>query len=254
LTKGVHLVIDRSRLPVSDAVVLPEGDRIVFLIPWGERAIIGTTDTDYSGDPSAAVVDEGDVTYLLAIVNSAFPEARLAATDLVSAWAGVRPLIAPREERAGAPSDLSRSHHIRMNEPGWIDVAGGKLTTYRLMAEQTVDRICEHLGGDWKPCRTASTPLRTEGGDGFSSVLPPDFGRRAVEYYCRHEWVVHLDDLLLRRTSWHFYEKNAHRLARQAAQWMAEQLEWDAGRMEQELRRYSEQFCVTQFQHSRRTT
>jgi glycerol-3-phosphate dehydrogenase len=251
LTKGVHLVIDRSRLPVPDAVVLPEGDRIVFVIPWGERAIIGTTDTDYSGDPADVSADENDIVYLLGVVNSAFPGAKINRFDLISAWAGVRPLIAPREERAGAPSDLSRSHQIRMSEPGWVDVAGGKLTTYRLMAEQTVDRVCEHLGGNWRPCATATTPLRTDAAEAFSSILPPVFGRHAVEYYCRREWVVHLDDLLLRRTSWHFYEKNAERLASQAAHWMAEWLEWDAERIRKELRRYSQQSCLGQVQNSK---
>jgi len=239
LTKGAHLVVDRSNLPIAEAVVLPDGGRIVFVIPWGDRVIIGTTDTDYTGDPAQVTPGESDLRYLLGIVNRAFPQARITASDVISSWAGVRPLIAPREARRGAPSDLSRSHQIRMSEPGWFDVAGGKLTTYRLMAEQTVDRVCEYLGGSWRPCLTATVPLRAGGAHAFSSVLPPRFGREAVEYYCRHEWVVHLDDLLLRRTSWHFYEKNMNRLAWQAAHWMAEWLGWDAERVKHELRRYS---------------
>ena len=247
LTKGVHLVIDRSRLPVPDAVVLPEGGRVVFVIPWGDRAIIGTTDTDYSGDPADVTPDESDIAYLLGVVNSAFPGARITGMDLISSWAGVRPLIAPRRARAGAPSDLSRSHQIRMAESGWFDVAGGKLTTYRLMAEQAVDRVCDYLGGSWPACRTATAPLRATA---FSSVLPPTFGPDAVEYYCRNEWVVHLDDLLLRRTSWHFYEKHADRLAWQAAHWMAEWLEWDAERVGSELRQYSQRSCHGQVRSS----
>ncbi|HEY1336311.1 MAG TPA: FAD-dependent oxidoreductase, partial [Bryobacteraceae bacterium] len=252
LTKGVHLVVDRTRLAITDAVVLPEGGRIVFLIPWGERVIIGTTDTEYSGDPADVQPDQSDIAYLLGVVNSALPRARLTEADLISSWAGVRPLIASKKGSAEAPSDLSRSHQIRMSEPGWFDVAGGKLTTYRLMAEQTVDRVCEYLGGNWRPCSTATTPLRTDAAVAFSSVLPPTFAREAVEYYCRHEWVVHLDDLLLRRTSWHFYEKDADRLAWQAAHWMAEWLEWDAERLESELRRYSQQSCPGQVQNSKR--
>ncbi|MBI4910257.1 MAG: glycerol-3-phosphate dehydrogenase/oxidase [Acidobacteria bacterium] len=250
LTKGVHLVIDRGRLPVADAVVLPEGDRILFVIPWGERAIIGTTDTDFSGNPEDVTSGEDDVAYLLRAVNSAFPAARITGADLVSTWAGVRPLIAPRHGRAGAPSDLSRSHQIRMSEPGWFDIAGGKLTTYRLMAERTVDRVCEHLRGNWRSCTTAATPLRTPAAAQFSSILPPAFGPEAVEFYCRREWVVHLDDVLLRRTSWHFYEKNAGQLALYTAHWMAEWLGWDAKRAGSELRRYSEQFCRLEIQDS----
>ena len=100
--------------------------------------------------------------------------------------------------------------------------------------------------------RRLFTPLRAADTSAFSSILPPVFGREAVEYYCRHEWVVHLDDLLLRRTSWHFYEKNADGLAWQAAHWMAESLEWDAKRIESELRRYSQQSCLAQVQSSKR--
>ena len=235
LTKGAHLVIDRARLPVRDAVVLPAGDRIVFVIPWGERAIIGTTDTDYAGDPSEVRPEATDIAYLLQIVNAAFPQSRIGQNDVVATWAGVRPLIAPRNARAGAPSDISRSHEIHMSEPGWFEVTGGKLTTYRLMAEQTVDRVCEHLGGTWRACATAATPLPS---GPFSRVLPPAFGRDAVEYFCRHEWMVHLDDLLLRRASWHFYEKDTERVAREAVQWIAQDLGWDTERTEKELRRY----------------
>ena len=141
LTKGVHLVVDHTRLPVADAVVLPEGKRILFVIPWGERVILGTTDTDYAGDPADVRTDAADAEYVLGIVNAAFPAAKLVAADVISTWAGVRPLIAPPRAKAGDPSDTSRNHTIRMPEPGWFDVAGGKLTTYRLMAEQTVDKV-----------------------------------------------------------------------------------------------------------------
>jgi glycerol-3-phosphate dehydrogenase len=238
LTKGVHLVIDRSRLPVPDAVVLPEGDRIVFIIPWGERAIIGTTDTDYTGDPGAVRTDPADIAYLLGVVNAAFPQACLTPADLISSWAGVRPLVAPRQERAGAPSDLSRAHEIRASEPGWFEVTGGKLTTYRLMAEQTVDRICAFLGGKWPRCTTASVPLCAEDDCKFSSVVPPAFSRAVVEHCCRREWAVHLDDVMLRRTSWHFYETNAEELAQQTAVWMATELRWNSERTRSELARY----------------
>lgn len=244
LTKGVHLVIDRQRLPVPDAVVLPQGDRIVFIIPWGERAIIGTTDTDYQGDPAAVRTSPEDIKYLLDLVNADFPNARLTPSDLISSWSGVRPLIASRQDKAGAPSDISRAHQIRECEPGWVDVAGGKLTTYRLMAEQTVDRICTHLGGSFKPCRTAALPLLAEVPAPFRSTLPPAVGREVVEHCCRNEWAVHLDDMMLRRTSWHFYEKNAAELAPQVASWMAAELGWDDHRTHLELERY---YSVAEF-------
>lgn len=237
LTKGVHLVIDRARLPVADAVVLPEGDRILFVIPWGERVILGTTDTDYAGDPAAVRTDASDIDYVLGVVNRAFPAAGLAAADVVSTWAGIRPLIAPPGDAAGSPSDTSRNHTIRMPAPGWFDVAGGKLTTYRLMAEQTVDRVARHLGAKLPRSRTADEPLPRPA---HSGVLPPPVTREAVAECCRAEWAVHLDDVMVRRTSWHYYHRDAADVAERVAGWMADELGWDADRRAAELARYAE--------------
>lgn len=237
LTKGVHLVIDRSRLPVTEAVVLPEGDRILFVIPWGERIILGTTDTEYQGDPAAVRTDPEDIAYILGIVNNAFPEAKIQGDDLISTWAGVRPLIAPRHQKEGAPSDVSRNHEIRTGEPGWFDVAGGKLTTYRLMAEQTIDKVGRHLGKHLPRSRTAELPLAAGPASG---VVPPPVERDIVAETCHQEWVVHLDDLLLRRTSWHFYHANQGEIADQAGHWMAEVLGWSPERLEAEIKRYQE--------------
>ena len=143
LTKGVHLVIDSRRLAVPAAVVMTAGDRILFAIPWGERVILGTTDTDYSGPIEDVRADESDVAYILEIVNRQFPDVALTAADVIRTWAGVRPLIATGH---GGPSDISRAHQIHMPEAGWFDVAGGKLTTYRRIAEQVVDRFIAHQG------------------------------------------------------------------------------------------------------------
>ena len=235
LTKGVHLVVDRARLPVDEAVVLPEGKRILFVIPWGERIILGTTDTDYEGDPADVRTDPADVRYILDVVNGAFPAAGLAPADVIATWAGVRPLIAPRKEQEGAPSDVSRGHVIRMTEPGWFDVAGGKLTTYRLMAEQAVDQVGGFLGARLPASPTADRPLAR---GPFSGVVPPSVGPDVVAECCRREWAIHLDDVLLRRTSWHYYHPNQAEIAVQVAGWMAEQLGWDVARREAELDRF----------------
>ncbi len=237
LTKGVHAVVDRHRLPVDEAIVLPEGERILFVIPWGERTILGTTDTDYEGDPADVRTEPSDVRYILDVVNGAFPGARLGPADVISTWAGVRPLIAPRRKRAGAPSDVSRGHVIRMTEPGWFDVAGGKLTTYRRMAEQVVDRVGGFLGRRLPRSATADRPL-SQGP--FSGVEPPPIGSEVVAECCRREWAVHLDDVLLRRTSWHFYHPNQAEIAERTARWMAETLGWDRERQAAELDRYRE--------------
>jgi glycerol-3-phosphate dehydrogenase len=238
LTKGVHLVIDRPRLPVPDAVVMTEGARILFAIPWGERVILGTTDTDYEGPIEAVRTEPADVEYVLGVVNRAFPGADLTDSDVLSHWAGLRPLIASKR---GGPSDISRAHQIGMPAPGWIDVAGGKLTTYRLIAEQVVERVFRHLGRKAPACRTAAEGLlEGDAGEAASGILPPKVRRETVEHYCQSEWAVHLDDVMLRRTSWHYYRPDAERIAVDAAGWMAEVLGWDESRKEAELARYRE--------------
>ena len=237
-TKGIHLVIEKSRLPIPDAVVMTEGSRILFLIPWGERIIVGTTDTDYEGKPEDVRVEREDIDYVLGVVNSSFPGTDLAAEDVVGSWAGLRPLLA---DPNGNPSDISRSHEIRSPKPGWWDVAGGKLTTYRLMAQQTVDKMQKFLGVPVSECVTAKEPLLSrEETDGISSILPPPPSRELVRHYVKNEWAFHLDDVMIRRTSWAYYNVNKKDLHLQVAKWMAEILSWDKHRMNEEIGRYAD--------------
>jgi glycerol-3-phosphate dehydrogenase len=233
LSKGIHIVIDRSRLQIPSAVVITEGKRILFVLPWGERVIIGTTDTDYRGAPEDVAVDAQDIAYVLRTVNEFFPRLALREADLISTWAGVRPLIANPD---GSPSDISRAHQIRTPEPGWWDVAGGKLTTYRLMAEQTVDQVVQHLRIDARPCRTADEPLLLAGEvSEHSGILPGPCNREAVEYYVRREWARHLDDILLRRSGWHYYHRSSEAWVEQIANWTGEILGWSAAQREAEI-------------------
>ena len=126
-----------------------------------------------------------------------------------------------------------------MAEPGWFDITGGKLTTYRLMAEQAVDRIARYLGRATPPCRTACEPLLSGSETlGLSAVLPPPVAEPAVQHYCDHEWAVHLDDVMIRRTSWHHYEKDRLAIAERVAGWMARALVWDDPVKSTELDRY----------------
>ena len=219
LSKGIHLVMDAKRLGLTAPLVLAEGSRILFVIPWGERVIIGTTDTDYTGRPEDVAVDPSDVAYVLNAVNTSFPALRLTESDVISTWAGVRPLIA---DPNGAPSDISRAHEIHTPEPGWWDVAGGKLTTYRLMAEHTVDQLSRHLGRRKIKCRTAETPLLREEDRRFSTVIPSAITREAVHHFVTREWAVTVDDVMVRRSSWQFYHYDTQKLAEQVALWMAE--------------------------------
>ena len=105
------------------------------------------------------------------MTNAAFPEAELTPADLISTWAGLRPLVA---DRNGNPSDISRRHEVKMNEPGWWDVTGGKLTTYRLMAEETVNAIAKYVGATNKKCETARRPLlEPKATSNISGIVPP---------------------------------------------------------------------------------
>jgi glycerol-3-phosphate dehydrogenase len=238
LTKGIHLLIDRERLPVPEAVMVTEGKRTLFVIPWGRRNLLGSTDTDYNGPLDDVRTEAADVQYVLDVINGYFPEAKLTPGDVLSTYAGLRPLI---DTGRGGPSDISRAHQILMPKPGWFDVAGGKLTTYRLIAEQTVDRLFKFLGRKSPPCRTAEEPLIKDSElKGESGILPPPVSRELVEHYCTREWAVHLDDVMIRRTNWHYYLDDPLQTAQQVAAWMAEICAWDAAKQGAELARYGE--------------
>jgi glycerol-3-phosphate dehydrogenase len=235
LTKGVHLVIPSARLPVPDAVVMADGERILFAIPWGENVILGTTDTDYRGPLADPQCDETDMMSVLEVVNRVFPAANLQREDIQSTWAGVRPLVA---DKRGNPSDISRRHEIKQAETGWWDVTGGKLTTYRLMAEEVVDRLIGSLNVKALRCQTADERLLPENETKFSGILSPEPRVQAVEHFCEHEWVIHLDDVMLRRTSWRHSLPQHANVARQVAGWMATKLNWDETTLAKELDRY----------------
>ena len=236
LTKGVHLVVERSRLPVPDAVVFAENDRILFAIPWGERVILGTTDTDYDGPIGSPRCDPEDRRYVLDVVNEAFPSVDLKDQDVLSTWAGLRPLVA---DKRGNPSDVSRRHEITMSHPGWWDVTGGKLTSYRLMAEETLDALARFLNVSVRPCETAKVPLLTNhDASAASGILPPPVTREAVEHFCREEWAVHLDDVMIRRTSWRYYHSDHLAIAQTVADWMSCSLAWSNETKNEELTRY----------------
>jgi glycerol-3-phosphate dehydrogenase len=243
LTKGIHLVFARNKLHIEQAIVITEGARVLFLIPWGERLIAGTTDTDYSGAPEDARSEPADVDYLLKAIQSRFPGTDLRQEDIVSSWAGVRPLIA--DSRRG-PSDISRSHQIRQSHPRWWDVAGGKLTTYRLIAEQTVDQVAALFGRTAGACVTARQELLPpEKTRGISQIVPPAFSTGLVEHFCVNEWARHLDDVMIRRSGWHHYDGAERSL--ECAECMAGLLGWSEAEIEQELVRYRESWDMPHY-------
>ena len=163
-SKGVHLVFGPGAVRAKAALAIPSaaGDgRYVFLVPWEDRVYAGTTDTPYSGDLDHPVVEDSDRDYILATVARYFPEVN--ERDVVASWAGLRPLLNQDEPAADArTSDLSRRHVVFEDPPGLFTITGGKLTTYRAMAEDLVDRVATALGQPG-PCRTRSIPLGLHG-------------------------------------------------------------------------------------------
>lgn len=196
-TKGIHLTISKERLNLTSAVVMAaqEGNRIVFAIPRHEMIIIGTTDTDFSGDPSQALATFEDVKYLLKITNDYFPEAQITEQDIISSYVGVRPLV---KDDSGSEGKTSREHLILSDERGFTFVAGGKYTTYRLMSEQIVDRVLKTLPFDkrmsYKKCETTKPLNRYVTEDAIAAaeaqastetekVLVFRYGAEAAEIY-----------------------------------------------------------------------
>ena len=164
-SKGVHIAVARERVDNHGALTLlaPNDQRVMFILPAGRLTIIGTTDTFTHAHPDEVRANAADVTYLLEAANTFFPSARLTSADVVSAWAGIRPLIAAGVENAD-PSNASREHAISSSANGIVSITGGKLTTYRVMAAEVVDVVASRLAkGVMRrpPTRNASLP----GGD-----------------------------------------------------------------------------------------
>ncbi|MDX2185159.1 MAG: glycerol-3-phosphate dehydrogenase [Gemmatimonadaceae bacterium] len=162
-TKGVHLMLDRTRVGNRGALTLlsPLDGRVMFILPWGRFTIIGTTDTYDDAPPDAVRAEPQDVAYLLETANHFFPAAHLTAADVISSWAGLRPLVASASQ--GAPSNASREHELVHAASGLLSITGGKLTTYRSMSEEVVNAVEVALGRSPSPSTTASQPL--PGGD-----------------------------------------------------------------------------------------
>lgn len=216
-TAGSHIVIPRPRLQTHRAIIFasPRDGRYLYLIPWAQHVVIGTTETDYTESPERICATAGDVAYILEAVSAAFPSAEVGPEDVISTFAGVRPLV----DRPGiAAYHVPRDYQIVEGPPGFISVAGGKFTTFRRMAQDVVDVASGFLGGagtrgrhGTRPrCRTAEVPIeiesvglpREEELDG--DLVPargeglPDLERRVIRAV-RHEMAVTLCDCLIRR-------------------------------------------------------
>lgn len=159
-TKGTHIVLPQARLPLRQAVAVqhPEDGRVVFAFPWNGATVVGTTDTDYEGSFDEVFASAEDVAYLLQVVRHTFPDFKGAAQDVLGTWAGLRPLLAAS---AGlSESQISREHIVTTDPRGIVAIAGGKLTTYRLMAIEAVEAAIRVMSRRRVPrSTTARRPL-----------------------------------------------------------------------------------------------
>lgn len=172
LSKGVHIVVARERLPLQHAVYFDvEEGRMLFAIPRLRCTYVGTTDTAYKGDPNAIPTYKEDVEYLLKGTNAIFPDVNLTIDDVESSWAGVRPLIFEEGKDA---SEMSRKDEIFESKSGLLSIAGGKLTGYRKMAERVVDRVGDQMkehGEKLKKTHTKDIDLTGGPFKDFAAVL-----------------------------------------------------------------------------------
>ncbi|HEY6729672.1 MAG TPA: glycerol-3-phosphate dehydrogenase/oxidase [Solirubrobacterales bacterium] len=159
-SRGTHLLLDQKDLPMGKAAcIVPAGEgRMIFSLPWYGRTLVGTTDNDFDGDITHPQPAEADLEYLLNAVNEFFGTS-LGESDLVGAYAGVRPLISTGDPRKSV--DISRKAELYETSSGMLTITGGKLTTWRRMAKQTVDRLVEREGRE-APCHTDEIPLGME--------------------------------------------------------------------------------------------
>ncbi len=254
--KGVHVTVPAARVQTDVALVVavPSDGRSIFVVPWPgtERVYIGTTDTDYEGPLDAPMCTAGDVTYLLDAVNAAL-STNLSPADVVGTWAGLRPLVAGASSVRSA--DLSRRHRVSRSPQGVVTVAGGKLTTYRAMAADTVDQVESALGRPHAPSRTARLPLRGAMTGDTADHLRGRYGSEArvvramvaadptlaeplvptlpylraeAVYAARYEMAGSLDDVLSRRTRALILARDASvAAAGDVARLLAPELGWD---------------------------
>lgn len=279
-SKGVHLLFSRADIPMARAAgLIPDADgkRMLFVIPWHDAVLVGTTDTPYGGDIHRPAVEPDDRAYCLDAVNHAFD---LGLTDhhVAGAYAGLRPLIAGK---AGATADLSRRHKVYDIAPGIVGITGGKLTTWRRMAADAVDRVASELdcraksstrsirlgSSDVEALRLAVTRraavagidddgvaalIRTYGDraldvldvardEGLADALVPGHPTLAAEavYGARREMVVRLEDFLARRSRLAVTDRDAGVGAgSRAVELLADALGWDDPRRAAEIGAY----------------
>ncbi|MCB9195708.1 MAG: glycerol-3-phosphate dehydrogenase/oxidase [Flavobacteriales bacterium] len=271
LTKGVHIVFDHHRLPLTHSVYFDvSGGRMIFAIPRGNRngkvTYVGTTDTNYNGQKDNPGVTLDDVNYLLDAANNMFPAVNLTLSDVKSSWSGLRPLI---HEDGKSPSELSRKDEIFLSDTGLITIAGGKLTGYRVMAKKVTDEVSKGIG-NLKKCTTDSikihgfpdkdlkkqliTRLGKDTEDPLINYFVHNYGSDSLEIlksldiesevkYCiDNEMCLYPYDFFVRRTGMMYFDIDAVReFKNKVGQIFADHFEWKEERLKTEMKRVEDE-------------
>jgi glycerol-3-phosphate dehydrogenase len=268
--KGIHLTLpwDKVRNEIAVVIPVPKDRRSLFVVPWGDRTYVGTTDTDYDGPLDDPQCTPDDVAYVLRALNRSVTTG-ITEADVVGTWAGLRPLV---KQTGGRTADLSRRHQVTTSPSRVVSVTGGKLTTYRRMAVDTVDEVMDFLE---RRGRSHTKRLRLLGAEGYvepaesageAAHLAGRYGSeaRVVEalldadpalrqplvpglpylaaeavHAARHEMATTLDDVLARRTRAHLLGRDASIAAAPAvARLLAPELDWDETTQAAQVRAY----------------
>jgi glycerol-3-phosphate dehydrogenase len=224
-TKGVHLVVPRVNREHGIYFQARSDRRMIFLLPWDDASLLGTTDTDFDRDPRTANADGNDVEYLLNQLRLCAPDVSVGESDVITSFAGVRALIRSNRRR---PSSRSREERIVRHNTNLLSIAGGKYTTFRAISEKAVDTACRMLGVRRTRCRTRETPLPqlrpTSAGECLADA--PSVYASDVTHGCHTEMPVTLSDLMRRRTRLALSRHGAESVARKVCDLMAAELLW----------------------------
>jgi glycerol-3-phosphate dehydrogenase len=189
MSKGVHIVVPRAAVDADTGMILRTEKSVLFFIPWGQHWIVGTTDTDFSGDRAEPTPAAEDIEYILAAANRVLARP-LTRADVIAVYAGLRPLVDPNGGDDAKPTTkVSREHVVDVSLPGLASIAGGKFTTYRVMARDVIDAVVPAIGREVPGSVTDQVPLL--GADGLAAVRPAA-GRLAEDYGVTRATVEHL--------------------------------------------------------------
>lgn len=237
-TKGVHILL--PPLTQSHGIFFqnrPDG-RMIFVLPWNGCTLVGTTDTDFTGDPSDVHATSADASYLLEATRSILPGSDVTKADVITTFAGVRPLLRSAD---ADPSARSRDHRIVRQNENMLSVAGGKYTTFRLIAQQVVDEVYRLLGSRPPRCRTATTPLpdpRTPAA-GEKIADKPEIWQSDIERAARNEMAITLEDVMRRRVGLSISRFDTPEIVERVGRIMAAVAGWDDRALDDQIAAYA---------------